>query len=114
MPISVPGARDIIVDLGLPHALIVHPSDFGGWMLMTVPPSRENPFSQRVPLPAEWAGLRGAALNTVLANAGVDESTLQEGSEANPSAVFTHTGRFCGGHGTQEAALAMAMAALRA
>lgn len=112
MPLAVPNARNIVVDLELPHSLIVHPSDFGGWMVMTVPPSREDMFSQRVPLPENWAGKRGEELNAALAEAGIDQAILDEGHEANASAVFTHTGRFCGGHGTKDASLAMAKAAL--
>jgi len=109
---SVPGAREIALDLALPCTFIVHPSDFGGWMVMTVPPSREDAFGQRVPLPAAWAGLRGAALNAALLESGVPAEVLEAGTAAVPSAVFCHTGRFCGGHGTEEAAIAMAVAAL--
>lgn len=111
LPVAVPGARDMVLDLDAEVDFLVHPSDFGGWMVMTVPPSREDAFSQRVPLPAEWAGLRGEELNAELAKAGVRTDVLEAGIAANPSSVFTHTGRFCGGHGTKEAAIAMAMAA---
>ena len=111
LPVAVPGARDMVLDLDAEVDFLVHPSDFGGWMVMTVPPSREDAFSQRVPLPAEWAGLRGEELNAELAKAGVRTDVLEAGSAENPSSVFTHTGRFCGGHGTKEAAIAMAMAA---
>ena len=112
MDTAVPGAREILVEQGASHKLIVHPSDFGGWMVMTVPPTLERVFEQRVSLPAEWAGLRGADLNALLEKAGVAGDVLAEGTAANSSAVFCHTGRFCGGHGTRAAAIAMARAAL--
>lgn len=113
MEIAVPGAREILVEQGAGHKLIVHPSDFGGWMVMTVPPTLERAFEQRVSLPAEWAGLRGSALNEKLAEAGIDLGTLAEGTTSNPTSVFCHTGRFCGGHGTREAAIAMAKVVVR-
>lgn len=112
MDIEVPTAREIVVELGLPHVLIVHPSHFGGWMVTTVPPTREELFAQRLPLPAEWAGKRGDALNALLLAEGADPAIIEEGTTAVPSAVFTHGGRFCGGHGTRAAVMEMARLAL--
>ena len=112
MDIAVPAAREIVVELGMPHLLIVHPSLFGGWMVTTVPPSREDMFAQRLPLPEAWAGKRGAELNGILLAAGADPDVLDEGTKAVPSAVFTHGGRFCGGHGTRKAVLEMVRIAL--
>ena len=113
MDIAVPAAREIVVEMGLPHLLIVHPSLFGGWMVTTVPPSREDMFAQRLPLPEEWAGKRGDALTALLLEAGADPAIIDEGTTAVPSAVFTHGGRFCGGHGTRAAVMEMVRLAMR-
>lgn len=113
MNTAVPGATEIALDLaGEDVKYIVQPSDFGGWMVLAVPPSRERRFEQKVPLPANWAGLRGDELNAKIIEA---DPTLREvleyGSKVVPSAVFCHTGRFCCGHGTRDAALIMAVVA---
>ncbi len=75
-------------DSSTPHA----------WMIWQVPTSPRG-FEGRKPLPEEWAGKRGADLETV---------TGIEGSG------FCHPGRFVGGASSLDAALAMAKAAINA
>lgn len=68
------------------------------WLVQCVPPTPGS-FAQRKPLPAAWAGLRGADLATAT---GVADS------------VFCHNGRFIGGAGSREGAVALATLAANA
>lgn len=60
------------------------------WKLRAVPPSYEDRMKVRLPLPEQWAGLRGEKLKEV---SGID------------GAVFCHKGRFISIWETKEAAL---------
>lgn len=68
------------------------------WLVQCVPVAGQA-FSQRLPLPVEWAGLRGSDLAALT---GVGD------------AVFCHNGRFIGGAGSREGAIALAKLALAA
>ena len=77
---------------GLPVLYAVYPVPNGNWMVDAMPPEPGS-FSQRLPLPEAWAGLRDAAL---AAACGV------------PDAVFVHARRFVGAARSREGALEMA------
>ena len=80
----------------LPVLYAVYPVPNGNWMVDAMPPEPGS-FSQRLPLPEAWAGLRGAEL---AAAGGV------------PDAVFVHARRFVGAARSREGALAMALKAI--
>jgi uncharacterized UPF0160 family protein len=61
-----------------PAKFVIMPSG-GHWKLRGIPPNNEERMKVRVPLPAEWAGLR--------------DEELQEASGI-PGAIFCHKGRF--------------------
>ena len=70
----------------------VYPSPSGEWMIQQIP-LQQGSFAGRKQLPEAWAGKRGEALDAV---------TGVEGG------VFTHPGRFIGGHKSKEGALRLA------
>lgn len=72
--------------------LVVHPRSDGDWMVSAIP-LRKGDYETRLDLPAEWAGLEGAALEEKAGIAG---------------AVFCHLKRFIAVARTRQAALAMA------
>lgn len=75
----------------------VYPAQKNGqWMVDTMP-IEPGSYSQKKPLPAEWAGLVDNELATV---SGI------------PDAVFVHLKRFCGAAKSKEGAIAMARKAL--
>ncbi|WP_338664965.1 MYG1 family protein [Pararoseomonas sp. SCSIO 73927] len=80
----------------LPVLFCVSPASNGNWMLDTMPPEPGS-FAQRMPLPADWAGLQGEEL---AARCGVAD------------AVFVHLRRFVGAARTREGAVEMARRAL--
>jgi uncharacterized UPF0160 family protein len=90
--------KNVVFAKDLPVLFAVSPASNGNWMLDTVPPEPQS-FAQRLPLPAAWAGLEGAALAQVC---GVED------------AVFVHLRRFVGAARSRAGALAMARAALAA
>ena len=69
----------------------------GKWRIMSVPKPGEGGFSQRKPLPSNWRGLRGPALDAVT---GVRGGT------------FVHAAGFTGGHETYEGMLKLAKMAI--
>jgi uncharacterized UPF0160 family protein len=69
----------------------------GDWRLQCIPPTLEESFKQRTPLPETWAGLRGVDL---------------EAASGVRGAVFCHKGRFIAGSSTQDAVEEMARLAL--
>jgi uncharacterized UPF0160 family protein len=73
----------------------VYPSPSGEWMVQQIPREKGS-FAGRKKLPESWAGKRGADLDSITGIAGC---------------VFTHPGRFIGGHKTLEGALQMAQIA---
>ena len=81
---------------GLPVLFCVSPASNGNWMLDTMPPEPGS-FAQRMPLPADWAGLQAEEL---AARSGVAD------------AVFVHLRRFVGAARTREGAVEMARRAL--
>lgn len=84
---------------GFEEALyVVYPNGDGAFFCVAVPPERGS-FAQRLPLPAEWAGLRGESLTEV---SGV------------PDATFCHPGRFICGASSLDGAMSLAHAALAA
>jgi len=100
----------VIVAEALPQAKLIIMPQFGQWMVVCVPPSREERFSQRLPFPESFAGLRGPALAGVLAKGPAqDEAAADEAG----AACFVHGVRFCGGMRSQEAALDLAQQVLK-
>ena len=79
-----------------PTKFVIFLGDGDTWFCQCVPRSSTEPMSQRIPLPAAWAGKRDAELSTV---AGI------------PGGVFCHIGRFLSGWKTREAAIEAAKAA---
>ncbi len=71
----------------------------GQWNVQALPPTLEERSAQRKPLPEDWRGLNGAALQEVT---GVED------------AVFCHQGGFICGAKSQEGALALAKLAVEA
>ena len=91
LPMGMP-FRPAIIKAGADQLLfVVHPRD-KDWCLTTIR-SSDDGFDVRADLPAAWAGLTGAELETA---SGV------------PDASFCHNGRFVAAAKTREAALAMA------
>lgn len=70
----------------------------GSWRVSTVPPSAES-FDMRVPLKAEWRGLRDSEL---------------QGVSGFEDAVFVHNTGFIGGAKTQQSAVRMAELSIEA
>lgn len=68
----------------------------GQWRVRAVP-TAEGAFSNRLPLPSAWRGLRDQELSQ---QAGID------------GCVFVHSSGFIGGHRTKDGAMAMARKAL--
>ena len=96
---GVVAQRDYREDL----EFVIHP-DNGTWMIWQIPVDesgafKAGSFTGRHQLPAEWAGKRNEELAALT---GVED------------AVFCHGGRFCGGAGSREGAIAMARLALKA
>jgi uncharacterized UPF0160 family protein len=77
---------------------LVERSRSGDWFVNCVRPEGE-PFGQRKPLPAAWAGLRGAELAAVT---GVED------------AVFCHLQRFTAAAGSRDSAIRLAYLAVNA
>lgn len=103
-----PDPRLLVLERGMPWKNVVHahklpvllavsPASNGNWMLDTVPPEPGS-FAQKLPLPADWAGLPENELRTLT---GV------------PDAVFAHLRRFVASARSREGAIAMARLALR-
>ena len=91
LPMGMP-FRPAIEKAGADHLLfVVHPRD-KDWCLTTIR-SSDDGFDVRADLPAAWAGLTGAELETA---SGV------------PGASFCHNGRFVAAAKTRDAAFAMA------
>ena len=100
----------VIVAVALPQAKLIIMPQYGQWMVVCVPPSREERFSQRKPFPESFAGLRGPTLAAVLTDGPAkDEAAADEAG----AACFVHGGRFCGGMRSQEAALDLAHQVLK-
>ncbi len=70
----------------------VYPSPSGEWMIQQIPKEKGS-FEGRKPLPEQWAGKRGEDLDKITGLSGC---------------VFTHPGRFIGGHKTLEGIKQMA------
>lgn len=70
----------------------------GSWRVATVPPSSDS-FDMRVPLKAEWRGLRDAELQKI---SGFDD------------AVFVHNTGFIGGAKSMQSAVRMAELSIEA
>ena len=82
---------------------VIWPSSETQWMVQCVPPTDDR-TSQRLPFPANIAGLRGSNLEAVVGDLG---------SDVNPASPFVHKGAFIGGAATREGAYALAQFALR-
>jgi uncharacterized UPF0160 family protein len=96
LPMGMP-FRPAIVKAGADHLLfVVHPRD-KDWCLTTIRRSDDG-FEVRADLPAAWAGLTDADLETASGVAG---------------ASFCHNGRFIAAAKTREAAMALAELAVR-
>lgn len=87
---------DTLIDATRQTKFVVFPSPGDTWMVQCVPPATGS-FDKRLPLPADWAGARDAALEEIT---GV------------PGAVFCHPGAFICGARTKDGALALAELAL--
>lgn len=72
-----------------PALFVVMPSS-GHWKIRGIPPNAEQRMKVRVPLPAEWAGLR-------------DEELVK--ASGIPGAIFCHKGRFISVWETREDAM---------
>lgn len=95
LPRFCPWQEEVV--LGAPEALyVLFENAQGTWMVQTVPPELGS-FDKKLPLPEEWAGLRGDALAQVTDV--VD-------------AVFCHPGRFICGAESLEGARRLAGLAL--
>jgi len=81
----------------LPVLYAIYPVPGGNWIIDAMPPEPGS-FAQRLPLPASWAGLQGAALAEIT---GI------------PDAVFVHTRRFVAAAGSRDGALALAGASIQ-
>ena len=90
--------KNVVFAHGLPVLFTVSPASNGNWMVDTVPPEPGS-FDQRLPLPADWAGLDAAAL--------AERSGVAD-------AVFVHLRRFVGAAKSREGAVAMARLAMAA
>lgn len=86
---------DVVVSETKTTKYVVFPSN-GTWMVQCVPPEAGS-FAQRLPLPENWAGLRGEVFQQIT---GV------------PGSVFCHPGRFICGADSKEGALRLAKLAL--
>lgn len=88
-----------LIDLAPNAKFWVYPGPGGDcWMVQCVPPSKGS-FAQRLPLLAQWAGLRDGELAQA---SGVADAT------------FVHPGRFIGGAKSEAGAIALAKATLAA
>jgi uncharacterized UPF0160 family protein len=74
----------------------IFPNEVGTWMVQCVPPSADDHFGKRLPLPEAWAGKREDLADVL----------------GLPGTVFCHPGRFICGHKTREGALKLAELAL--
>jgi hypothetical protein len=83
---------------------------YGQWMVVCVPPSRADRFSQRLPFPEGWKGLRGPNLAAVLADGPAKDEAIADESGAQ---TFVHNFRFCGGMRSREAAIDLANQVLK-
>jgi uncharacterized UPF0160 family protein len=90
--------KNVVFSHDLPVLLTISPASNGNWMVDTVPPEPGS-FAQRLPLPANWAGLQNAEL---AAESGVAD------------AVFVHLRRFVAAAKTQAGAMALARLAIDA
>ena len=88
--------KNVVFAHHLPVLFTVSPASNGNWMVDTMPPEPGS-FEQRMPLPADWAGLDAAAL--------AERSGVAD-------AVFVHLRRFVGAAKSREGAVAMARAAM--
>jgi hypothetical protein len=83
--------KNVVFAHALPVLFTVSPASNGNWMVDTMPPEPGS-FEQRLPLPADWAGLEAAAL--------AERSGVAD-------AVFVHLRRFVGAAKSREGAVAM-------
>jgi uncharacterized UPF0160 family protein len=88
--------KNVVFAHDLPVLFTVSPASNGNWMVDTMPPEPGS-FDQRLPLPADWAGLEAAAL--------AERSGVAD-------AVFVHLRRFVGAARSREGAVAMARKAM--
>jgi uncharacterized UPF0160 family protein len=79
-----------------PHKFVMYQAGPDDWRLQAIPPSMEESFAQRQPLPEQWAGLRGEVL---------------EEASGVMGATFCHKGLFICGAKTKEAIERMAVIA---
>ena len=100
----------VIVSQSSPDALLVVMPQYGQWMVVCVPPSRADRFSQRLPFPEGWKGLRGPNLAAVLADGPAKDEAIADESGAQ---TFVHNFRFCGGMRSREAAIDLANQVLK-
>jgi uncharacterized UPF0160 family protein len=70
----------------------------GSWRIQAVPASEDDSFLDKMPLPEQWKGKRGAELDAI---SGIE------------GCIFVHASRFIGGNLSFEGALAMAKEALK-
>lgn len=83
--------------LGETIKLVLYPDTNDNWRIQAVP-LNEFSYSNRLPLPEEWRGLRDEELS---AKSGIEKC------------VFVHASGFIGGNQTYEGALAMARRTLQ-
>ena len=88
--------KNVVFSRALPVLFTVSPASNGNWMVDTMPPEPGS-FAQRMPLPADWAGLEAGAL---AARSGVDD------------AVFVHLRRFVAAARSRGGALELARRAI--
>ncbi len=100
----------MVVSETLFDALLIVQPQYGQWMVVCVPPQSDR-FSQRLPFPEGWAGLRGPALAAVLAD-GLAKAEAE--ADTTGAQTMVHGFRFCGGMVTKEAALDLAQQVLSA
>jgi len=79
------------------HQFVIFKGGEGDWRLQCIPPTMEESFKQKTPLPEAWAGLRDTTLEKVSGVAG---------------ATFCHKGRFIAGATSEDAVEEMARLAL--
>lgn len=90
-----PALMDVASEAPAGKMFSIYPSPGGEWMVQQIPLTKGE-FGGRKQLPSSWAGKRGTELDAV---------TGIEGC------VFTHPGRFIGGHKTLEGAKALGLLA---
>jgi len=97
LPRPMPWHETFFAQSGRTHQFVIFKGGEGDWRLQCIPPTMEESFKQRTPLPEAWAGLRDTALEKVSGVAGT---------------VFCHKGRFIAGATSEDAIEEMARLAL--